>query len=125
MNAYKKHIERLKPKEKFAIWVSDHVGTMECAAIFGVIGIGSIVGIVINNAVLGLVCGAVSSYFLQLVLLPVIMVGQNLQNKHSELRAELDLQTDLQTNVMLERIEKKLDDYIIGKKQAVHKRPRR
>ena len=30
----------------------------------------------------------ISSSFLQLVLLPLIMIGQNIQSKHAELRAD-------------------------------------
>lgn len=62
--------------EKLAIWVTDRMATVWCAYIFSIIGIGSIIGVVTNNVTLGLVCGAVSSYFIQLVTLPLIMYTQ-------------------------------------------------
>ncbi|MEI7478553.1 MAG: hypothetical protein WCJ81_09085 [bacterium] len=75
-------------KKNIAIWVTNHVGTMECAILFLFIGIGSLIGITTNNQILALTCGAISSYVLQLVLLPVIMLGQNIQSEASEARME-------------------------------------
>ena len=59
--------------------ITASVGTMWTAYVFAVIGIMGIAGALTNNVGLVLIIGAVSGYFLQLVLLPVIMVGQNLQ----------------------------------------------
>lgn len=70
--------------ERVAVWTTEHVGTMQCAYLFAGIGIGSLVGVLTNNIVLALVCGSVSSYILQLVLLPVIMVGQKVQQRQSD-----------------------------------------
>jgi hypothetical protein len=74
--------------KKIAIWITNHVGTMTTAYIFLVIGIGSLIGIITGNTVLALTCGAISSYILQLVLLPIIMLGQNIQSEASEKRME-------------------------------------
>ena len=41
-----------------------------------------------SNVELVLLVGAVSGYFLQLVLLPIIIVGQNVQAEASDARAE-------------------------------------
>ena len=71
-----------------AVWITKHVGTMWCAYVFAAIGVGSLVGAFTGNALLALTCGAVSSYFLQLVLLPVIMVGQNVQQAHADAVSE-------------------------------------
>ncbi len=71
--------------EKIALWTVEHVGTMACAWLFLAIGVGSLIGVLTGNTTLALVFGAVSSYILQLVLLPIIMVGQSLQNnRHDE-----------------------------------------
>jgi len=48
--------------------------------------------------------------FLQLVLLSVIMVGQNLQNKHSEARAEADYDVDVKTELENETILQHLEN---------------
>ncbi len=51
----------------------------------------------------------ISSGYLQLIFLPLIMVGQNLQSKHSELRAENDYQINLKAEREIEVIYKYLD----------------
>lgn len=88
-NANHRHqAERLSLNDQIAVWVSLHVGTMVCAYVFAGIGIGSLVGVITSNALIAAVFGSLSSYFLQLVLLPVIMVGQNVQSRHAELQTE-------------------------------------
>lgn len=73
---------------RLAVWITTHVGTMTCAYIFAGIGVGSLVGIATGQVVLAAVFGSISSYFLQLVLLPIISVGQEQGNKHQELQSE-------------------------------------
>ena len=63
---------------------------MWAAYIFAVIGITSLVGALTNNLTLTLVAGGISSYFLQLVLLPIIIVGQNVISASQDARAEAD-----------------------------------
>ncbi len=73
-----------------AVSITKGVGTMWAAYIFGVIGITSLVGALTNNLTLTLVAGGISSYFLQLVLLPIIIVGQNVISASQDARAEAD-----------------------------------
>jgi hypothetical protein len=80
--------ERLGLNDQIAVWISKNVGTMICAYIFACIGVASLVGALTNNVLLAATFGALSSYLLQLVLLPIIMVGQNVQSRHSELQAD-------------------------------------
>ena len=80
--------ERLGLNDRIAVWISKNVGTMICAYLFAIIGTASLVGAITNNALLAATFGALSSYLLQLVLLPIIMVGQNVQSRHSELQAD-------------------------------------
>jgi uncharacterized membrane protein len=51
----------------------------------------------------------ISSGYLQLIFLPLIMVGQNLQSKHSELRAENDYQINLKAEHEIEVLYKHLE----------------
>ena len=53
-------------------------------------GITSLVGAVTGNMMLTLLAGGLSSYFLQLILLPIIMVGQNVISASQDARAEAD-----------------------------------
>ena len=46
----------------------------------------------------------ISSGYLQLILLPLIMVGQNLQGRHAELRAEHDYETNIKAEKEVEAI---------------------
>ena len=78
---------------RLAVWLTRNVGTMACAYLFTVIGIAGLIGAFTNNVTLVLIFGSISSYFLQLVLLPVILVGSNVLNRHQELQAEETFQT--------------------------------
>lgn len=78
---------------RLAVWLTRNVGTMACAYVFAVIGIAGLIGAFTNNASLVLIFGSISSYFLQLVLLPVILVGGNVLNRHQELQTEETFQT--------------------------------
>ena len=75
---------------QLAVAITKNVGTMWAAYVFAVIGISSLVGAVTNNITLTLLAGGLSSYFLQLVLLPIIMVGQNVISASQDARAEAD-----------------------------------
>jgi len=68
--------------DRIALWVVKHVSTMYCAYLFVGIGVGAIVGTLFNWQI-GILCGVFSSQFIQLVLLPIIMVGQDLLQKQS------------------------------------------
>lgn len=93
--AHDAHAESLSMNERIGVFITKHVGNMWCAYVFTGIGIGSLVGIVTNNTLLGLVFGAVSSYFIQLVLLPIIMVGQAAESKkNDQLIAEIFTDTE-------------------------------
>ena len=96
--------ERLSLNDQIAVFISRNVGTMMCAYIFALIGVASLVGAVTGDALLALTFGALSSYFLQLVLLPIIMVGQNVQARHSELMAEEAFDTTMKTYDDIEQI---------------------
>lgn len=73
---------------RLAVWLTNHVGTMVTAYIFTGIGIGSLVGVFTNNTFLALLFGSISSYLLQLVLLPVIMTGQNVLSRKQEMQID-------------------------------------
>ena len=79
------------PVKKFnarlGLAITASVGTMWCAYVFAVIGIMGVTAALTGNTGLVLLVGAVSGYFLQLFLLPVIIVGQNVQASASDARA--------------------------------------
>jgi hypothetical protein len=79
--------ERVGLNGKIGLMITTLVGTMICAYVFGIIALVSLPS-AISSHNLTIIIAWVSSNFLQLVLLPVIIVGQNLQAKASDKRAE-------------------------------------
>ena len=53
--------------------------------------------------------GSLSSYFLQLVLLPIIMVGQNVQGRHGEIQADEAFHATMNTLHDAEQMAQHLD----------------
>ena len=96
--------ERLKLNDRLAVFISRRVGSMVCAYAFAGIGVGSLVGVFTNNVFLALLCGSFSSYFLQLVLLPILALGQNILGRHAELQADEQFATTQATYQMLEQL---------------------
>jgi len=72
---------------KIGLLITTLVGTMICGYVFAAIALLSLPS-AISSRNLTVIIAWVSSNFLQLVLLPVIIVGQNLQAKASDKRAE-------------------------------------
>lgn len=73
-----------------AVLVTRSVGTMWAAYVFTVIALVGAVGLVSNNPFLILLIALISQTFLQLVLLPIIIVGQNVISASQDARAEAD-----------------------------------
>jgi uncharacterized membrane protein len=80
--------EQTSINDRIAVKLTRLIGSMTCAYIFSFIGVGAVVGAITGNILLALIFGSVSSNFLQLVLLPVIMVGQNVLNRKQELQSD-------------------------------------
>jgi hypothetical protein len=71
---------------KIGLAITTLVGTMICGYIFAIIALISLPSAITSHNVT-IIIAWVSSNFLQLVLLPIIIVGQNLQAKASDTRA--------------------------------------
>jgi hypothetical protein len=116
--------ERVGVNGKVALIITSVVGTMWCAYVFAVLGLTGIAAAVSNSVTVVLIVGAVSGYFLQLVLLPIIIVGQNIQGKASDKRseqtyndAEAILNECLQLQSHLQAQDTVLDDVVAHVKQ--------
>jgi uncharacterized membrane protein len=106
-NVNKEHKESLGTLDKIAIFITKIVGTMWCAIAFTLLAL-----ISLPQALSGGTATTISwiaQTFLQLVLLSIIMVGQNLQSRHSELRADADYETNLEAKKDIETLTKRLD----------------
>jgi hypothetical protein len=84
--------------KKVAMFITNNVGTMTCTWIFAVISLSSLCATLYAAHIIGtvgfltaqgfiLLVSWVAQTFLQLVLLPALMVGQNLQNEAADARA--------------------------------------
>ena len=96
---------------QIAVWLTEHVGTMWTAyafAVLAIIGLFAILGLL--SPIVALLIAWISQTFLQLVLLPVIMVGQNVLGRKSELQADEAYATTMKTFADIEAVMKHLDE---------------
>ena len=109
-NVNKKHRESFTSFEKFAIWTTERVGTM---GFFFLLFAWTIIWSIWNifappnlrfDPFPAFVLWLFISNMLQLFFLPLIMVGQNLQGRHAEMRAENDFEINLKAEKELETI---------------------
>lgn len=84
--------------KRLALFITQNVGTMTCFWLFCVISLSSLLAVMYAAHIIGpvgfltaggfiLMVSWVSQNFIQLVLLPALMVGQNLQNEAADARA--------------------------------------
>jgi uncharacterized membrane protein len=90
---------------KIAITLTNSVGTMWTAYIFAIIAVIGLFGILqLFNPIVALLVAWVSQTFIQLTLLPVIMVGQNVLGRKAELQADEQFRTTMSTYHDIEQI---------------------
>lgn len=88
---------------------------MGCVIFFTILALISLPSVIASGNTIIWVAWITQS-FLQLVLLPLIMIGQNIQSRHSELRAEEDFQVNVKAEKEIEQLHKKLDTLLKKKK---------
>jgi uncharacterized membrane protein len=109
------HEENLGALERLALFITEHVGTM---GFFIIMFIWTVVWLGWNvlapaplqfDRPMGFVFWLFISNMLQLFLMPLIMIGQNIQGRHAELRAESEYETSIKAEqeieVILEHLE--------------------
>jgi len=110
-----RHRESFTRLEKFAVWITNHIGTM---GFFFIVLIWTSLWLLWNisapsqlrfDTVPAFVLWLFISNMLQLLFLPLIMIGQNLQGRHAELRAENDFEVNLKAEKEIEAILKQLE----------------
>ena len=104
------HLANLSKLDKLAVWITDHVGTM---GFFITIFVWTVIWLgwnMIGPANLrfdpypGFVLWLFLSNMIQIFLMPLIMIGQNLQGSHSEARAEADFEVNTRAELEIETI---------------------
>ncbi|MCL6096804.1 MAG: DUF1003 domain-containing protein [Patescibacteria group bacterium] len=104
------HRSRLSKLDKLAIFVTEKIGTM---GFFFIILAWTILWLGFNilapknlrfDPYPAFVLWLFISNLIQIHLMPLIMIGQNIQGKHAELRAEHDFETDKKAEKEIEAI---------------------
>jgi uncharacterized membrane protein len=109
-NVNVRHREKLSDINKVALWITRHVGSM---GFFIVIFTWTILWLGWNTLAPAsvkfdpypaFVLWLFISNMIQIFLMPLIMIGQNLQSRHSELRAEEDFAVNKKSEAEIETI---------------------
>ncbi len=109
-NVYKEHKKRLSKVDILAIWITENVGSM---GFFLIIFVWTLLWLGWNSIgpkslrfdpFPAFVLWLFMSNVLQIFLMPLIMIGQNLQSEHSEIRAESDFEINTKAELEIETI---------------------
>lgn len=109
-NVNVKHKESLTSLERFAVKVTDHVGSM---GFFIIIFLWTLLWLGWNTLAPkylrydpypAFVLWLFISNMIQILLMPLIMIGQNLQGRHAEKRAEADFEVNVRAEKEIEVI---------------------
>jgi uncharacterized membrane protein len=100
--------QKMSRVDRFAVWITDRVGTI---GFFLIIFIWTVLWLGWNmlapkelqfDPPMGFVLWLFISNLIQLLLMPLIMVGQNIQGQHAETRAESDLEVNIKAEKEIE-----------------------
>ncbi len=107
------HKQKLSRMDKLALWITNHVGSMGFFMIIFAwtflwmswnIFVKDIFHAEAFDAYPAFVGWLFISNVIQIFLLPLIMIGQNLQSRHSEARAEADFEVDTKAEMEIKNI---------------------
>jgi uncharacterized membrane protein len=109
-NVNKEILEKLSALDRLAYWITNRVGTM---GFFLIVLIWTVLWLGWNllapkdlqfDPPMAFVFWLFISNLIQLLLMPLIMVGQNVQGRHSEIRADHDLEVNVKAEAEIEVI---------------------
>jgi uncharacterized membrane protein len=109
-NVFKEARAKATKLERLACWITEHVGTM---GFFLIILIWTVLWLSWNflapknlqfDPPMAFVFWLFLSNLIQILLMPLIMVGQNIQGQHAEARAEYDLDVNVKAEEEIETI---------------------
>ncbi|HMS34527.1 MAG TPA: DUF1003 domain-containing protein [Ignavibacteria bacterium] len=110
---YKKKLTNLN---KLALWITDHVGSM---GFFMIIFIWTVVWLSWNTLAPaelrfdpfpGFVLWLFISNVIQIFLMPLLMIGQNMQSEHADARAQMDFEVNKKSEAEIETILEHLEN---------------
>lgn len=109
-NANIAHKEQLSNLDRFAVWITNRVGTLGFFLIIFLWTVGWLSWNIVGPVELrfdpypAFVLWLFISNMIQIFLMPLIMVGQNLQARHAEARAEADFEVNTKAEREIEAI---------------------
>ena len=115
-NANIEHKENMTRMDRIALWSTDHVGTM---GFFLIIVVWTALWLGWNmffpkplqfDPYPAFVLWLFISNMIQIFLMPLILVGQNLQGRHAEIRAEADFEVNVKAEIEIENILRHLEN---------------
>ena len=98
-----RHKDNLTLLDKAGVLVTKGVGTMYAAILFTILSLISLPAAIKSHDKI-IIISWIAQTFLQLVLLPIIIVGQNIQGKRAEVMADEEFQTTKSTYKDLEHL---------------------
>jgi len=116
INANIKHKESLSALDRLALWITNHIGTM---GFFFIIFLWTVLWLSWNILAPGplkfdpfpaFVLWLFISNMIQIFLMPLIMIGQNLEGRHAEARAEADFDVNTKAEREVETILQHLEN---------------
>ncbi|MFN8242714.1 MAG: DUF1003 domain-containing protein [Ferruginibacter sp.] len=116
LNANARHKASLSVLDKMALWITDQVGSMGFFILIFCWTVGWLGWNMLAPASLrfdpypAFVLWLFISNMIQIFLMPLIMIGQNLQSRHSEIRAEQDFAVNKKAETEVETILKHLEN---------------
>jgi uncharacterized membrane protein len=114
-NVHTEVVERISSLDRLALWITVRVGSMGFfLCIFGWTAIWLSWNLLAPSAwefdpPMAFVFWLFISNVIQILLMPLIMVGQNLQSRHGEVRAENDLEVNVRAEREIEAILRHLE----------------
>jgi uncharacterized membrane protein len=114
-NAYLETLAKFDAVDRLALWITEHVGSMGfflTIVVWTVLWLGW--NLLAPHALLfdppmGFVFWLFISNLIQILLMPLIMVGQNIQARHAEARAQHDLEINVKAEGEIELILRHLE----------------
>lgn len=91
-NANDRQKAKMSILDRLGVTITRLVGTMICAILFTLLALVSLPAALKTHDKI-IIVAWIAQTFLQLVLLPIIMVGQNIQGQHSEIVADEEFKT--------------------------------
>ncbi|MCX6234006.1 MAG: DUF1003 domain-containing protein [Bacteroidetes bacterium] len=104
------HRQKLSRMDKLAMWITEHIGTM---GFFFIIFLWTLTWLGWNTLAPkgwrydpfpAFALWLFISNMIQIFLMPLIMIGQNLQSDHAEIRAEADFEVNTKAEIEIETI---------------------